>query len=360
MHLTRRHFVGTMGAAALVGVTRITKGTDTVAYVGSYSSSGGAGLATANASATGALTIDHTVPGVPDASWLATSHDGRILYTTNEEDPTGSVTALDRLSLTVINKQSTEGGSPTHLSVHSSGRYLLTANYSSGSVAVLPLAADGRIGPLTDLVQHTGGSGGQPHAHQIITDPTGRWVIAVDLGNDSVYVYQLTNGKLHQHQQLVVATGTGPRHLVFHPAGTHAYLVCEDKSQVIVCTWDATRGHLTPGQIVTTVERGAVTPNFPGEGVVTPDGRFLYVTNRGDNSIATYTTSGTTLTLRNTIPCGGNWPRHATLDPTGRHLYVSNQRSGTVTWLPRDPATGALSPVAGEANATAVAMVLFT
>ncbi|HEX4724667.1 MAG TPA: lactonase family protein [Pseudonocardiaceae bacterium] len=331
-----------------------------MAYVGSYSSSGGAGLAVANVdSATGTLTVGSVVPGVPDASWLATSHDGRFLYTTNEEDPTGSVTALDRSSLAVLNKQSTQGDAPTHLSVHPSGRYLLTANYGSGSVAVLPLAANGHVEPLTDLVQHTGSSGSQPHAHQIITDPTGQWVLAVDLGNDSVYVYQLQNGTLRQHQQLVVATGTGPRHLVFHPTGTHAYLVCEDKSQVIVCTWDATRGVLTPGQIIGTVEPGAVTPNFPAEGVVSPDGRFLYVTNRGDDSIATFAVTGTTLTLLNTSPCGGDWPRHATLDPTGRHLYVSNQRSGTVTWLPRDPASGKLSPVAGQAAATAVAMVLF-
>ena len=291
------------------------------------------------------------------ASWLA-SH-GRFLYATNEEDPVGSVTALDPTNLAVLNTQPTEGGAPTHLSVHPSGRYLLTANYGSGSVAVLPLASDGRIGPLSDLVQHTGGSGGQPHAHQIITDPTGRWVLAVDLGNDSVYVYQLDNGKLQQHQQFVVTTGTGPRHLVFHPSGTHAYLVCEDSSQVIVFAWNAERGSLTAGQIIGTVEPGAVTPNFPGEGVVSPDGRFLYVTNRGDDSIATFAVSGTTLTLLNTIPCGGDWPRHAGLDPTGRHLYVSNQRSGTVTWLPRDPASGALSPVAGQTAATAVAMVLF-
>ena len=197
MRLSRRHFIGTVGAAALVAAT--AKRTDTaMAYVGSYSSSGGAGLAVATVNpTTGTLTVERTVPGVPDASWLAVSHDGRILYTTNEESPTGTVTALDQATSTVHNKQSTDGDSPTHLSIHPSGRYLLTANYGSGSVAVLPLNTDGTIGPLTDLVQHTGT---EPHAHQIITDPSGQWIIAVDLGNDSVYVYQLnlTTGKLHQ------------------------------------------------------------------------------------------------------------------------------------------------------------------
>ena len=99
--------------------------------------------------------------------------------------------------------------------------------------------------------------------------------------------------------------------------------------------------------------------NFPAEVLVAPDGRFVYVTNRGDNSIATFAVHDDRLALLDTISCGGDWPRHATLDPTGQHLYVSNQRSGTVAWLPRDPAGGLLSPVAGTTEATAVAMVMF-
>lgn len=324
-------------------------------YVGGYSPD--AGLAVADVDpATGALTITATVPGVPDASWLATSPDGRVLYATNERSPAGTVTALDRASLTVLNTQPTMGDAPTHVSVHPSGRFLFAANYGSGGVAVLPLAPDGRIDTLSDLVRPVGG---QPHAHQVITDPTGEWVLTVDIGTDAVHVYRFTDGKLHEHRRLAVAPGTGPRHLVFHPTGTHAYLVCENRSQVIVLAWDAERGVCTPGQTVPTVHPGAVTPNYPGEGAVSADGRFLYVTNRGDNSIATYSVHGTTLALRNTTPCGGDWPRHATIDPNGGHLYVSNQRSGTVTWLPRDAADGALSPTAGTTKATAVAMVLF-
>jgi 6-phosphogluconolactonase (cycloisomerase 2 family) len=363
--------MGLLGATALAAATRVGtkvgKRTGTVTYVGSYSSDGGAGLDVASVDTqSGALSIASTVSGVPDASWLALSPDGRFLYTTNEQDPTGSVTALDRSNPNkpvVLNTQSTQGDAPTHLSVHPSGTHLLTANYGSGTVAVFPLGTDGRIGALTDLVSHTGGSGAQPLAHQIITDPSGKWVLSVDLGNDSVYVYtlDLTTGKLTKHQQVVVATGTGPRHLVCHPDGKHVYLVCEDKSQVIVLGWNATTGKLTPGQIVGTVEAGAVTPNYPGEGAITSDGRFLYVSNRGDNSIATFSvsTDGATLTLLNTISVGGDWPRHVTLDPTERWLYVSNQNSGTVTWLPRDATSGVVSPVSGSTTATAVAMVLF-
>jgi 6-phosphogluconolactonase (cycloisomerase 2 family) len=326
--------------------------------VGSYTADGGAGLAVAEVDpATGALTVGLTVPGVPDASWLACSPDGRFLYTTNELDPSGTVTALERCEPRpmVLNSRPTKGSAPTHLCVHPSGRYLLTANYGSGSVAVLPLGADGRLRALTDLVEHVGGL-----AHQVIMDPSGRWVLAVDLGIDSVFVYDLDldTGKLLEHQHLTV--GTGPRHLVWHPDGVHVYLVCENASQVVVCTWDATTGTLTAGQIVGTVTRVAVTPNFPGEGVVSPDGRFLYVTNRGDNSIATFAINGDGLALLHTVSCGGDWPRHAILDPNGRRLYVSNQRSGTVTWLPRDPSSGLVHPVSGNTKATAVAMVLFT
>jgi 6-phosphogluconolactonase len=328
-----------------------------VAYVGSYTGEGGVGLATASVDpATGTLTVGPTVPGVPDASWLACSPDGRYLYATNEQEPTGSVTALDLAGPVVLNQQSTEGGAPTHLSVHPSGRYLLAANYGSGSVAVLPLLPSGGLGPLTDLVRH---KGSQPHAHQVVTDPSGQWVLAVDLGDDSVYVYQLDleTGKLHLSGQTTVATGSGPRHLVFAPSGSRAYLVCEYSSQVIVCDWDPAGGKLTTGQVVGTVSPGV--QNFPGEVLVAPDGRFVYVTNRGDNSIATFAAHNDRLALLGTVSCGGDWPRHATLDPTGRHLYVSNQRSGTVTWLPRDPASGLLSPVAGTTEATAVVMVLF-
>ncbi len=328
-----------------------------MAYVGSYTGEGGVGLATASVDpATGTLAVGPTVPDVPDASWLACSPDGRYLYATNEQEPLGSVTALDRSGSVVLNRQSTEGSAPTHLSVHPSGRYLLTANYGSGSVAVLPLSPSGQLGPLTDLVRH---NGSQPHAHQVDTDPSGRWVLAVDLGDDSVYVYRLDldTGKLHLTDRVTVTTGSGPRHLVFDPAGSQAYLVCEYSSQVIVCGWDASGGKLTTGQVIGTVAPG--TENFPAEGVVAPDGRFLYVTNRGDNSIATFAVHGDRLSLLGTTSCGGDWPRHATLDPTGRHLYVSNQRSGTVAWLPRDPASGLLSPVAGTASATAAAMVLF-
>ena len=335
-------------------------------FLGSYTDNGGDGLQLASTDfGTGVVKPGAKVPNLPDASWLVYSPDRTILYTTNELS-SGTVTALKVNGSNqpkILNKQPTKGGSPAHASVHPSGRYLMVANYDSGSVAILPIKPDGSLSPLTDLVVHKGGTGGDPHAHQILTDPSGKWVVSVDLGTDSIYVYtlNLSTGKLTQHDQVVLTKGDGPRHLVFHPNGTHGFIATENSSQVIAFTWDSGAGKLTPGQIVATTEPGAVTPNHPGEIALSKDARFLYVSNRGDNSIATFAVSadGSTVQLLSTTPCGGDWPRHFALDPTEHWFVVANQNSGTVTWLPRDQQTGLPGKVAGTATATAVAMVLF-
>ena len=366
----RRTFLGVAagvaGALALPGIADAQSRETHVTFLGSYTDNGGDGLQLANTDfSTGAVTPGAKVSNMPDASWLTYSADRSILYTTNELGA-GQVTALKvngSKAPKILNRQATKGGSPAHASVHPSGRYLMVANYDSGSVAILPITSDGSLGPLTDLVTHEGGTGGEPHAHQILADPSGRWVVAVDLGTDSVYVYtlDLTSGKLSLHDQVVLANGDGPRHLVFHPNGTHGFLVTENSSQVIAFSWDASAGKLTPGQIVSTVEPGAVSPNHPAEIALSQDARFLYVTNRGDNSIATFSVSadGSTVTLLNTASCGGDWPRHFALDPTEHWFVVANQNSGTITWLPRDASTGLPGTVAGSVPATAVAMVLF-
>ncbi len=335
-------------------------------FLGSYTDNGGAGLQLASTDrSTGAVALGATVSNMPDASWLTYSPDRTHLYTTNELS-VGQVTALKvngAKAPKILNRQPTEGGSPAHASVHPSGKYLMVANYESGSVAILPIEVDGSLGPLTDLVTHSGGTGGDPHAHQILADPSGRWVVSVDLGTDSVYVYtlDLTSGKLAPHDQVVLAKGDGPRHLIFHPNGTRGFLTTENSSQVIAFGWDASAGKLTLGQIVSTVEPGAVSPNHPAEIALSRDAAYLYVSNRGDNSIATFSVSadGSTVKLLNTTSCGGDWPRHFALDPTEHWFVVANQNSGTITWLPRDPSTGLPGTVAGSVSATAIAMVLF-
>lgn len=382
MALGRRRFLSALGAAGVVGAgaamigrtaaasptDATTTGGDRTVYIGSFSTWGtppGQGFQIGGVDErTGRLTVTGSLDGIADASFLAFSPNRRRLYTTNEL-PEGTVTALDITDArhpSVLNKQPTRGAGPTHLSVHPSGRYLLTANYTDGTVVVHPLSPDGSIGESTDLVRHSG-TDREPHAHQVVTDPSGRWVVAVDLGADSVYVYglNLTTGKLSLNQQLMLPSGIGPRHLAFHRHGSYAYILGELRSEITVAAWDQGAGRLTPGQVISTLGGAKPQQNYPAEIAVSADGRFVYASNRGHDSIATFAVraGGRTLEFVNTVPTGGTWPRHFTLAPDGRWLYVANQNSNTVNWLPRDPETGLLSSPAGSAAVNMVGIVLF-
>ncbi|RZQ62943.1 lactonase family protein [Amycolatopsis suaedae] len=367
--LDRRRFLGAVGAAGL-GAVLTAKGAGAglrqqVVYLGSYSTWGeppGAGLQVATRSGQ-ALRVGATVADMADSSWLALSADRRRMYVTNELEA-GRVTALDVSDAArprILNSRSTGGAHPTHLTVHPSGKYLLSANYTGGSVAVNPILAGGKLGEPTDVVKHPKRER-DPHAHQVVVDPSGRWVLAVDLGADAVFVYRLdqATGKLALNQRLDLPSGAGPRHLAFHPRGGFAYVLGELRAEITVAAFDAGRGRLTTGQVIPTVDPSAPAPQYPAEIVVSPDGRFVYASNRGEDTIATFTVNGASLArLTPNVPTGGVWPRHFTLDPSGRWIYVANQRSGTVSWLPRDPATGRLGKAAGTTPVGHVAFVLF-
>jgi 6-phosphogluconolactonase (cycloisomerase 2 family) len=367
--LNRRTFIA--GAAASLAGPGIAKAEAAagrrIVYLGSFTSSGqprGRGLDIGAFDGTsGRLTITGHVDGVPDASFLALSPDRRTLYATNERVPKGMVTALDvsgdPTRPKVLNHQPAGGSGPTHLSVHPGGRHLLTANYGDGTIAVHPLSADGRIEAPADSVRHQKGS----RAHQVLVAPGGQWVVAVDLGADAIFVYGFDEaaGRLRQHQHLQVAAGTGPRHLVFHPGGRHAYILAERRSEITVAAWDAAAGRLTPGQVIGTLGKVALKPNYPAEVELSRDGRFLYASNRGHDSVAMFRIepSGEQLVFGGTTACGGAWPRHFALDPSERWLCVANQKSNSVAWLPRDRASGKLGPAAGSATVNGVAMLLF-
>lgn len=375
----RRRFLGVAGGA--VGVVAALSGgllrpaparaaTGARVYVGSYTSRGqgtgpGIGVGTAD-SGTGALTVLSDV-AVADPSFLALSPDHRFLYAVNEGAGAGSATALDLRGATprVLNTVAVQGDGPTHLCVAPDGRSALTANYTSGSVSVLGVNADGSLGAVTDVVQHTGTGPPDsdrtpgPHAHQVLFDPSGRWVLAVDLGVDAVYVYQLDNGKLRQHARVAMAPGSGPRHLAFHPDGRRAYLANEVNSTVTVCDWRSDTGTLTTGQSLPADLNGGGPRNYPSEPVVSRDGRLLYLANRGHDNIATFAITGEMLVPLGTTPCGGVFPRHLTLSPDGRRLYSSNQKSNSVTWLDLDPATGLPHPSSGWLATGTPTCVLF-
>ncbi|MCL7496806.1 lactonase family protein [Streptomyces sp. MCA2] len=374
--IDRRRFLGTVaaGLAATGGVGLLAMGDSAPAhatrrstprpprrprrdrplFLGTYTSAAGGGngvgLGTYD-TVTGRITATGVVAGVADPSYLALAPSGRTLYAVDEQQQ-GAVTAMAPAPdgpPTVLGTRSTGGAGPCHLSVHPSGRWLLTANYLSGSVAVHPLdRATGALGERTDLVTHSSPPPGPgqdgPHAHQIITAPDGRHVLAVDLGNDTVYTYRLdgTAGKLTQMAYATLRPGAGPRHLTFHPSGAFAYLANEVDNTVVVCRYDRRSGRLTPGMPQST-GTGPGT-SYPAQILVTRGGRFAFLTNRGHNSLTRYAVeaAGARLRLLDTVPVGGDFPRQIAFSPDQRWLFAANQKSGSVTVFAVDARTGAL------------------
>jgi 6-phosphogluconolactonase (cycloisomerase 2 family) len=270
-----------------------------------------------------------------------------MLYAVDERQD-GGVTAVRLPGHEILGTRTTGGAGPCHLSVHPSGRWLLSANYLSGSVAVHPIEASGALGEHTDLVTHSAPPPGPgqdgPHAHQFITAPGGGHVVAVDLGTDTVYTYRLDQdrGTLTEVSRARTRPGAGPRHLTFHPGGRFAYLANEVDNTAVVCAYDPASGRLTPGEPQST-GTGEGT-SYPAQFVVTADGSYAYLANRGHNSLTRYAVEagGARLRLLDTVPVGGDFPRHLALSPDGRLLFAANQRSGTVSVFHVDAASGDL------------------
>ncbi|MFD7662728.1 lactonase family protein [Streptomyces sp. NPDC059788] len=344
-----------------------TTGSGQRAYIGSFTSAGGRGIITAAVDAeTGALTPLHATDEVPDPSYLAPAPDGRHLYAVSEtSDGAAAAFALTEEGPVPLGAPIPVGGAaPTHLTLWSG--HLLTANYTSGSVSALPIRADGRLAGPAAVLQHEG-SGPHPdrqegpHAHAVLPDPTGRWLLSVDLGTDSVRVCELdpVSGKPAVRDEVRLRPGSGPRHLAFHPRGDHAYVINELASTATPCRWEAATGTLTP-LTETPVLPPEADGNYPSELVVSHDGRFAWAANRGHDSISVLAieASGAGFSLVTTVPCGGHWPRDLTLHPGGRHLYAANERSGDVTWFAIDARTG-VPEAGGSIEAPAASCVVF-
>jgi 6-phosphogluconolactonase (cycloisomerase 2 family) len=332
-------------------------------YLGTYTSAEGGGQGVGLASydpVSGRITGGGVLADVPDPSYLAVHPDGRTLYAVSEREE-GAVTAVRLADRRVLGRRGTGGAGPCHVSVHPGGRWLLSANYASGSVAVHPIDSSGALGERTDVVTHTRpapGPGQQgPHAHQFVTGPDPQTLFAVDLGTDTVYSYRLDlrRGTLTEIGQAHTRPGAGPRHLTFHPGGRHAYLANESDNTVTVCTYDRGSGRLTIGEPQPTGTGAG--ESYPAQLVVTADGAFAYLANRGHNSITRYAVEGAGARLRllDTVPVGGDFPRHLALSPDGRLLFAANQRSGTVSVFRVDGRSGELR-LAGRPFASAVAV----
>lgn len=322
---------------------------------------------------TGALTAVGAYTGITNPSFLIAHPNRRWLYVASETSGRipGSVWALrlagDPPTLEPLNQRPSGGDSPCHLQLDASGKWLLASNYSSGSVAVLPIRADGSLGELTDLQQHHGRGPHPerqegPHAHSAVFAPDNRFVIVADLGIDQLRLYRFdaTAGKLVAHDQVDTQPGAGPRHMAFHPDGRFLYVANELNNTVGVYDYIAADGTLRPWQVIATLPPGS-TENIVAHIYLSPSGRHLYVSNRGHDSITVFAAADDEVTIATVAPCGGRWPRHFTPVPGGRFLLVANQHSDEITTLPLladPPLIGA--PVARAAVSRAACVQVIT
>jgi 6-phosphogluconolactonase len=248
-----------------------------------------------------------------------------------------------------------QGADPCYLIVDKAGKYVLVANYTGGSIAVFPVLADGKLGDASAFVQHTGhGTDPRrqegPHAHSIDLSPDNRFAMVDDLGLDELLVYKFDGAKgtltSNDPPFAKVEAGAGPRHFALRPDGKFAYVVAEMGHTVTVFANDATSGKMQPLQTVTTLPKDFKGRNDDAEIQMHPSGKFLYASNRGEDTIAIYAIDGRkgTLTQVGSVPTGGKEPRSFEIDPTGALLFAENQKSDNITVFKIDQQTGKLTP----------------
>jgi 6-phosphogluconolactonase len=325
----------------------------------------------------GALTLKREIAGVPNPAYLAFHPNGKYLYAVNEVESfdgeeTGGVSAfgLDPTSgdVSLLNSQSSRGKHPCHISVDHTGRFALVANYSSGNAAMLPIQANGSLGPATDVVQHSGSSihperQTAPYVHSIRPDPSNRYAIVADLGADKLVVYalDLDHGKLKKHTEVKVQPGAGPRHTVFHPNGKYLYLINELNATLIGFRYQAEAGSLEELQTVPALPEDYMRPNTSAEVRISPNGNHLFASNRGHDSIVCYSVDPTTgwLTYQGHTLTGGREPRNFAIDPTGTFLLAANQKSHNLVTFRIDASSGGLSRTGHEVEISLPVCVTF-
>jgi 6-phosphogluconolactonase len=345
-----------------------------IVYVGTYTDKGSQGIyAWRFDPATGALAEIGLVGETNDPSFLAMHPNGKFLYAVNETKD-GQVTGFSidpqTARLTHLNHVPTGGADPCHLVVDPTGHALIVANYTGGSVASFPISADGTLGNAVTFLQHHGSSVNKArqesaHAHDVALSHDNRVAIISDLGMDKLMVYRFDSqtGALTANDPPFVPMkpGSGPRHFVFDASGTHGYVINELASTVTTFDWDARRGALREIQTVSTLPAEFKGTNTAAEITIHPSGRFLYGSNRGDDSLALFLIDKPTGTLK---PAGrfstqGKTPRSFAIDPTGQWLIVANQDSNDIFEFRIDQKTGVLTPAGTRLQLSQPVCVLF-
>jgi 6-phosphogluconolactonase (cycloisomerase 2 family) len=377
--------IGTVWAAA-------AKSGRTRAYVGTYTGKSGNGegiyLVEMN-HATGELTRPRLVARTPNPSWIVTHPAGKLLYAANEvADRNGNSGTVSAFSigqsgdLRAINTVSSEGAEPAHLSIDATGNFAFVANYGGGSIAVLPIAADGSLGAAVDVHRDTGSVGSEratnapegsfaisghdaPHAHMILADPANRFVLSTDLGQDRIHVYRFdpTTGKLTKasaQPYVSLPSGDGPRHFAFHPNGRWLFSIQEEASTIKRFDYDAATGRLEARETISTLPEGFAGTSFASEVLVAPGGKFLYAGNRLHDSIAVFAIGGNGA-LNRVGECStlGDYPGQFRIDPSGRYLYACNKRSDCITGFRIDAQSGMLTPTGHYTGVGSPASITF-
>jgi 6-phosphogluconolactonase len=347
-------------------------------YIGSYTGPNNKGInAFRYDSAQSAFEPLGVVAEMPQPSFLAFAPNRRYLYAVSELGNDGKsegnvyAFAIDSANgkLTFLNQQPSGGGGACHLVVDKSGKFLLVANYGTGSATSFALKPDGSLGDRISKIQFEGSgpnSGRQrgPHAHEVVLSPDNRFLFVPDLGVDRIRIlrFDASNGSLTNSSpaEVVVKPGAGPRHFTFSPNGRFAYLLCEMGSLVVAYRYRA--GTLTEVQAISTLPDGFTDKNNSAEIETDTAGRYLYASNRGHNSVAVFAIDRKTGKLERVQvePTQGRTPRNFAIDPSGLHLLAANQDSNQIVLFARDPSSGKLTPAGKTVDTPAPVCLLFT
>jgi 6-phosphogluconolactonase len=356
--------VGFLYPATMLAETLPADGTVLV-YFGTYTGAKSKGIYVSRFDpVTGRLAAPELAAATASPSFLALHPSRQFLYAAGETSILNSkrVGAVSAFSvnaktgrLTFLNRQSSGGEGPCHVAVDETGKCLLVANYGDGSIAALPIQADGALAEPGTVIQHKGSSVNPtrqagPHAHSMTIDPDNRFVLACDLGLDQVLVYRFDPAKAtlvaNDPPFVAVKPGLGPRHLAFHPSGRVVFLISEMGSALTAFTYDAKRGTLKELQTISTLPEKFSGNSAGAEVQMHPSGKFVYGSNRGHDSIAVFGFDANhgQLTSLQYQPTQGKIPRHFALDPTGQWLLAENQGSDSVVVFRVDAKTGRLRP----------------